>query len=293
MKISILIPIYNFDVEILIGELFAQCVSTADLQDFEIRLYDDASSLKTNNSHLTSAKIIYKELPENIGRSKIRNLLAEEALYETILFLDCDSAIEKKDFVTTYVQHYHDKSVVYGGRTYSESEPKNEACFLRWKYGREREIIPADVRIQDPYSSFMTNNFLICKEVFLALKLDESLVGYGHEDTLFGIELKKKGIPIIHIDNPAVHIGLEPYAEFLEKTKEGIVNLHSLYLKQKIGKKEAKLLDYYWKMNRFPLKQLFQFYYRKKEEKINRNLGSKQARMRNFDFYKLNEILKL
>jgi hypothetical protein len=82
--------------------------------------------------------------------------------------------------------------VVYGGRNYEAKPPKEKELFFRWWYGVNRETISVAEREVAPYHAFMTNNFLIPKQLFLSIKLDEKLKGYGHEDTLFGIELKKK-----------------------------------------------------------------------------------------------------
>lgn len=292
MKISILIPVYNFDVKKLVEDLCFQSQQAINLKDFEILVYDDGSRDRFSNAELQSDKIKYKELDENLGRSKIRNLLASNAQFDVLLFLDCDSAVVKDDFIKSYVQHYQDESVVYGGRTYLKEAPE-DSTYFRWKYGMEREIVSADKRIQNPYRGFMTNNFLISKSVFLKLKLDESLVGYGHEDTLFGIELERAKIPIVHIENPAAHIGLEPTEVYLEKTKEGIVNLMKLYREKKLQIRHVKLLSYYAKFNIFPLKQFFNWYYKRNQEKIESNLKTKTVNIRNFDLYKLYIILNL
>lgn len=292
MKISILIPVFNFDVSDLVNELDHQCSTAHILDDYEIRLYDDGSKNRYANSSLASEKIIYREFSENQGRSKIRNTLAYGAEFEALLFLDCDSRIDKKDFIKSYVQNFQDGAVVYGGRTYDQNEPDSDVYF-RWKYGIEREIIPADIRIQNPYNSFMTNNFLIDKKVFQSIGLDESLKGYGHEDTLLGIELKKSQVPIIHIDNAAVHIGLEKSEEFIQKTNEGLKNLHKLLLQGKLKSEDVRILKYYSYFKVFPVKQVFQKYYNWKKRSIEENLNSREIQMKNFDLYKLNYLLNL
>ena len=75
----------------------------------------------------------------------------------------------------------------------------------------------------------MTNNFLLPASVFHSIRFDERLLQYGHEDTLFGMELRQRNIPIRHLDNPLVHIGLEPAESFLDKTRKGVCNLAFLY----------------------------------------------------------------
>ena len=71
----------------------------------------------------------------------------------------------------------------------------------------------------------MTNNFLIKKELFQNIRFDERLTKYGHEDTLFGLELAKRGITITHIENPVLNGDIETNEEFLKKTEAGIGNL--------------------------------------------------------------------
>jgi hypothetical protein len=83
----------------------------------------------------------------------------------------------------------------------------------------------ADQRNSHPNKSFMTNNFLIKKEILDQIKFDERITAYGHEDTLFGYCLMKKHIQIKHIENPVLHGSLENNSAFLKKTESGIINL--------------------------------------------------------------------
>ena len=78
--LSVLIPVYNFDVVLFVKDLAKQC---ADCKiDFEVLCLDDYSSenYRIKNAVLKSIEnVCYEELPNNIGRSKIRNRLAEKA----------------------------------------------------------------------------------------------------------------------------------------------------------------------------------------------------------------------
>ena len=49
-------------------------------------------------------------------------------------------------------------------------------------------------------------NLLAPKDIFQKIAFNEKLNGYGHEDTLFGVELKKEGVTMAHIDNPIIHL---------------------------------------------------------------------------------------
>lgn len=222
--ISICIPAYNFNVTGLVSELFTQ----AKLLNvpYEIIIIDDCShpNFKELNRSVCE-KHTYIELPENIGRSKIRNLFLSYAQYNYLLFLDCDSIVASPNFLLNYIKIFEQKpSVICGGRVYDATRPARNRL-LRWKYGIYKESQPFTVRNAFPNKSFMTNNFLVDRAVIEKIKFDERLTRYGHEDTLFGYELKKENIAITHIDNPVVNGDLEENAEYLHKTKEGIINL--------------------------------------------------------------------
>ena len=88
--LSILIPTYNYNIEALVTELHAQ--ATACGIDFEILCYDDCSTnldlIASNKSINLLKNTSYKVLKSNIGRSAIRNLLAKDAHYDLLLFLN-------------------------------------------------------------------------------------------------------------------------------------------------------------------------------------------------------------
>lgn len=290
--LSILIPVYNFSVSELVAELHQQAVACAI--PFEIRCYDDGSSsaFKEQNASISSlANVIYTELPKNVGRSRIRNMLATDAAYEQLLFMDCDSQVLDGHFIARYLEHASEHKLVYGGRAYPKSAPEDAAQYLRWHYGVSREVSTAETRSEDPYKSFMTNNFLVPKAIFLSIKLDERLEGYGHEDTLFGQELKAQGIEIVHIDNALVHIGLEPADEFLDKTAEGVRNLAFLIRDGKVTG-DVKLYRYYKALKRTGMLRPMATQLRKNREKVREQLRSANPDLRKFDLYKLDLLIE-
>ena len=90
MELSICIPVYNQDVTSLVHELHRQASRSSCA--FEILLMEDGStSFLEENSTLGSLESVrYVRLPQNVGRSAIRNRLADEARYEYLIFMDCD-----------------------------------------------------------------------------------------------------------------------------------------------------------------------------------------------------------
>jgi len=138
----------------------------------------------------------------------------------------------------------------------------------------------------------MTNNFLIPKSIYLTVKLDETLKGYGHEDTLFGLELNKRKIAIKHIDNPLCHIGLENFEYYLEKTEEGIRNLKRLIEVGEIDN-SVKLFRYYYLVKKFGLTNKVFNYYVKNRESMLQKLTVKEPNLKWFDLYKLGYLISL
>lgn len=250
--LSILIPVYNYDVTHLVTELHRQAEELGVL--YEICLLDDASDEKfkvRNRDLIPKTNVRYEELPQNIGRAAIRNRLVEMANYDYLLYMDCDSGVVMPHFLQTYLTATHPHRLLYGGRAYLPKPPSDPQYLLHWHYGRQREQQDFLERQKNPYHSFMTNNFLIPKSIFASITFDESLRNYGHEDTLFGMELAKKNIEIQHLNNPLLHLGLESAAVFLSKTKMAVHNLVQL---QQQGKRvETRLSKTYAQIARWKL----------------------------------------
>ncbi|MEM9931776.1 MAG: hypothetical protein AAF840_18380, partial [Bacteroidota bacterium] len=171
--------------------------------------------------------------------------------YDFLLLMDADGW-PTPSFLSTYcdwLKQEQAKSnfVCVGGRSYSSVNPA-PGKHLHWYYGRERESKPAEVRRQQPYLGFQSNNFLVAREVLLQHPFPEQVEGYGHEDTLWGQQLSRRQIPIYHLDNPVEHLGLENNQVFLQKQREAIRNLTLLH--QQFPHLRTRLIDL---ANRYPV----------------------------------------
>ncbi len=292
--ISVLIPIYNHDAFPLVKEIHTQLIQSNVI--FEITCIDDASSSefhKNNNTINTLSFSSLKVLNQNIGRSKIRNLLANSAKYDWLLFLDTDVLPEKSNFISTYLHAIsEDKNAICGGIKYDKEKP-DKGKILHWVYGKNREEIPLSARKNEPYSYFFSANFLIHKKVFSTVKFNENLIKYGHEDTLFARNLKKKNIEIRHINNPVFHKGLEPNSIFIEKTKYSIENIFYLYKEKLIIKNEIRLIDTYIRIKTFKMINLFAYFFKIFHIKIEMNLCSKKPSLFLYDMYKLGYLCSI
>lgn len=293
--ISICIPIFNFDVRPLVKELARQ-IETLDFP-CEMVLIDDYSTadFKRINEPICALHN-YIILPENIGRAKIRNLFLNFVKYDFLLFLDGDSIIINPHFILDYAVNLNQgqPNVICGGRVYPE-KPENRAHLLRWKYGVTKESQSAKVRQINPNKSFMTNNFLIHRNLLSQFSFDESLVEYGHEDTLFGFQLKQHGVEIMHIENPVLNGDIETNRIFIEKTEKGIENLGKIVIKLHFNKEfmaDVSLLNFYAKIKKYHLTGLLNVAFFIKRPVIRAMMIGGMAWLWLFDFYKLGLLSK-
>lgn len=254
--LSILIPIYNQDVRPLVYTLTKQCAKLKI--NYQILCFDDKSDEKYRVKNRELAFVFgvnYTEMPENMGRSRIRNWLGNAAYYPHLLFLDGDSKVQHKDFIKQYLQHLPYEGVIYGGRNYVKRKPANKKKILHWKYGTYIESKSAKQRNKKPYLHFMSNNFIVHQDIFKRCRFDEKTKGYGFEDLEYARQLQKSGVTIKHIDNPVQHDGLELNTVFLNKTENAVKNLILLEDAGQIP--ETRLLSAYKNLKSFGLVNIF------------------------------------
>jgi glycosyltransferase involved in cell wall biosynthesis len=295
--ISICLPVYNFDVTELTGELLRQALDYN--VDIEILIFDDASLSyykEINSKIAVNSSVQYLEFEQNLGRSRIRNRLADFAQGKWLLFLDCDMLPDSSKFLKKYNSAIDDANVICGGITYG-SKPFKKELLLRWKYGIHRESKNAARRQINAHASFMSGNFMIRKEAFNQIRFNEGISGYGHEDTLFGLDLKRHKASILHINNPCIHLGIEPCYDYLSKTEHSIVNLVRLIEivpEQKNDlHKNIKLLRYYYFLRWIGLSYPLRWFFRVCNPIIRRVLCNTKPSLLLFDLYKLGMIAQV
>ena len=226
--LSILIPTYNYDAFPLVSEIQRQAAKAGI--PFEIICLDDASpQQETKNEEInTLENACYEILESNIGRSKIRNLLVKRAKYDWLLFLDADVMPKSANFIDSYIPFMDAvPKVVNGGIVYQSEKPEKQRLF-RWLYGTKREALPFEKRNQNPYLSLLTLNFMIHRSVFEKVQFNEDIPNLRHEDTLFSYDLMLEKIPVLHIQNPVIHLGLDVFETAIRKENQSLVALKFL-----------------------------------------------------------------
>jgi len=287
--LSILIPVYNYNIRTLVTQLYRQCAIVKDFK-FEILVFDDGSKFfsQENNYVNTLENCTYTILERNIGRSAIRNLLAQNANYENLLFLDADVQIISDTFILTYLDFINQKNyeVVYGGIVY-QSEKPNKNQLLRWIYGNKRESLAAVRRSKQHYLSFLTLNFLIKKEIFKQVCFNENIPNLRYEDLLFSYDLMQAKISVAHIDNQVVHNGIETSDIFLSKTEDSLKGLKYLLENRILPYDYARITKTYYYLKQKKLLYLIVAFYKVTRSFLKNNLVSKTPSLFIYDIYRL------
>ncbi len=285
--LSILIPIYNYNIKGFVEELHLQASSLGI--EFEIIVFEDGSKSKLNkeNKKINLLKnVTFKENRKNLGRSKNRNLLASTAKFPYLLFLD-DGSIIPENFLVTYIEFIENTTeIIYGGRIHAEDYSKKNIS-LRWKYGKNNEDKSSAKRKLSPYRSLLFNNTIIKKELFNFIAFDENITEYGHEDTLFSYQIKEKKIKVEHIDNPVIHIDIDSNTEFLEKFSKGLHNLKKIYVAGYINADFVKILKTYEKLKKIKADAIFAIFYKLFKKNLKQNLTSSSPSLKIFNLYRL------
>jgi glycosyltransferase involved in cell wall biosynthesis len=294
--LDICIPVLNYDVTTLVYSLHRQC--TNNCIKFRILIFEDGSTtefIKINKAIESLPDILYFVYSENIGRSAARNFLINKSTENFLLFLDCDSRVDNDNFISNYLKNT-EYNVVCGGTKYVP-EQKQAKGSLRYKYGIGREMIPAAKRNDNPNSAFAANNFMISSEALKKVKFREFLKAYGHEDSLFGYELKINGFNIHHIDNQVIHAGIEDNSDFLKKTEDGIKNLliiESSDLVDRTFTNEIRIIKFYHKLKKLHIVWAPSILFSLFKNKIkNHLLFSHNPCLFLFDLYKIGYYCKL
>ena len=287
---------------------------------FEIIFADDGSADATarqRNAIIAQLPYCqYIERPKNVGRSAIRNFLAHTAHYSHLIFLDGDVAIKRGNFVQTYLAHRNDADVIIGTLHFSrmqvacdtaediightkrakeETKKTTEPVLYddNLKYRYEQQFLakhPVKKRMQQPYASFRTTNFMVRRDLLLAYPFDETFHEYGYEDTLFGKQLKEHGATLIHLDNAATIADYEDNATFVAKTEESLRTLaaHSHQLQG-----YSTLLHTANKLKCLHLLPLIAFVFELFKGLLHKNLCSNSPSVFLFNVYKLGYYVNL
>jgi hypothetical protein len=289
--LSILIPTYNYNVEELVAELYAQ--ASASNIDFEIIIGDDFSDQNIyNKSDLKNSKLVklYRS-HYSIGRTAMREILSTKALYNWILYIDSDMIPSQNKYIENYIDAIlknKDIKAFFGGYSYSNQHPKSDR--LRFRYGVSRESKSAVNREINPYRNIYSGNMLISRESFKLTNI--SLENRYGLDLAFSSELESKNIPFKHLDNYTNHVGIDDNYSFLLKSKEASRTIRYLYDQNLISSKQSKLVWAYKLIEKLHMTKVVEIKGRLFNPIISWMLINFKAPLITLDFYKLYHFCK-
>lgn len=292
-NLSIAIPTRNDDCSQTVSKLLEQARRETSL-DFEILIADDASD---NAEVIRQLNIIGNQegcrlirLKENVGRAAVRNMLAREAKYDKVLFIDAGVDINNQDFLKTYILHANDADIVCGGwKTEVGAETAKANLRAKYELDCEKNHTPLQ-RNQNPYRSFRTVNFLVHKDILLNNPFPADMTGYGYEDVVFGKQAEKAGCTVLHIDNPVVYKSYEDNEAFVSKT---IQSVNTLYIyRERIGQ-YSKLHSIAFRLRKLRLDSLMVFLYKQRSETWKKQLCGNCPSLRMLSLLKLGCYLSL
>jgi glycosyltransferase involved in cell wall biosynthesis len=223
-------------------------------KDVEIVLVDDGTGDAELDKKVRAAidawpgPAIAVRFHSNKGRSQARNRCIHAARGEYLLFIDADMLPADEQYLSRYfdVMGKASTAIAFGGFTTIGVKVDRDTK-LNYSLALKNDCKPASERSVRGPLSVASNNLLVRRDVFDLIAFDDAFTGWGWEDTEWAMRAVYAGYGLTHIDNPAVHIGLDTTEAVLRKYKEAGANLRRLLNKhpeggQMAGAKLAQLL---------------------------------------------------
>lgn len=251
---SIQILNYNRVPKLLLDNLTFQCSRRTEV--IHVTVWDDGSSSELQNI-LSGLQNKYGDTVDwnlsarNHGRAAMRQRMLHSVKTGWIISIDSDM-IPDPDFVDQMISALKDPGTVYAGYHYYQDQAPVAHHLLHWNYGRKREVPAQD---KDLYSHFSTGVFALHASVAKNLYFEHTIQTYGHEDTLFGLLLQEKNVPVQLTKMKAIHQGLSSTEVFINKQLGAILNLKVVLARY--PEYENRLIQWGQSLNRIPgIKQL-------------------------------------
>jgi len=218
-RLSVLIPFYKDDARAL--------VETLDLQmgklPIEVLIYDDgtgdnaltANMRKVVETAKGAVKLINNR--KNQGRSAARNALYDAARGEWVLFLDADMRPSHDIFLENYLSliEVGGADILFGGFEV-ESQQDDADRDIHRALSEVSDCLTLDERQAAGPQYVASSNLCVRRDVLETEPFDSGFSGWGWEDSEWAARVSKR-FTLLHIDNPAVHLGLETTETLLKR----------------------------------------------------------------------------
>ena len=226
--LSVLIPFLRDDPADLLARLESE--ATALSGSVEVIVLDDGTAdaaltgrlIRQLDAMALPVRLI--SLPANEGRAIGRNRLASSARGGSLLFLDSDMRPDHPGFLRDWAALVADSdpAVAFGG--FSLLQAPTDARFqVHRAMAAKSECVPQAERSRQPEKYVYTSNLLVRRDVFESEAFDPGFTGWGWEDVEWAMRVSRR-FKVVHIDNPATHMGLDTVAVLAGKYEQSAPN---------------------------------------------------------------------
>ncbi len=226
--VSVLIPFLRDDPAELLTLLDEEAASVGGA--VEIVVLDDGTRDAALTSRLAgqikamALPVRLITLPANEGRSIGRNRLASAARGGSLLFLDSDMRPDHRRFLRDWADlaAREDPAVAFGGFSLLQA-PTDARFAVHRAMAARSECVPWMERARQPEKYVYTSNLLVRRDVFEAEAFDPGFTGWGWEDVEWAMRVSRR-FRVVHLDNPATHMGLDTVAALAGKYEQSAPN---------------------------------------------------------------------
>lgn len=258
--LAILVPFYRDDPSPLVAALAEQAAALTETPPALV-LYDDGGGDGALVARVRAALDAYPGQSRlivagrNRGRAAARNALTDAAGDTPyLLFLDADMVPDGPDFLVRWMEELRQRpDVCFGGFTAPESCARERA--LHRAFSVQGDCVNAAVRMRNPAQYVFTSNLLVRAQVLRDVAFDNGFSGWGWEDSEWAARVRQS-FAIRHIDNPAVHLGLETADCLLARFRDSAGNYARFVTRH--PELAASLASYAWaqRLKRVPAARL-------------------------------------